>query len=340
MSQTSTLAEIEGFHARTRVPVGKDAHVPFSATQTEFPRSEDCLIYIPLDKNGRKITWDGSLAKSAADYVYFAMSEAGVSAVHLRDDRVFQPNAGARRQFMILSNNLLACAKADGAAVYAFEARGAAVKFPSGASMPLPVLLRAVQRKMPETGASAIYAFGRLNLIHYSAGKGVAYDSMIPLILANPSASIFQQKIETVADEITSLYEIFSAGSKSPEPVSARMVEVTVVRRMSMQHTLEVTYLFDWAEFFKIEAFYHYNRRYAVRFAGEPIRVLDQEAGEALSQLVRSPKYVIYFKEFDAMAVADRVVRQEGFDYMDYLQRFMADPAMQPFVKAGIRGIT
>lgn len=339
MSQTSALEEIKAFHARTRVPVGKDAHVPFSATRTEFPRYEDCLIYIPLDETGRKITWDGSLAKSAADYVYIVMSETGVFAVHLRDDSVFRPNAGPRTQFMVLSKNLLACAKAEGPAVSAFGVGESLVRFPSGASMALPVLLRAVQRKMPETGAPAIYAFGRLNLIYYSAGKGVAYDSTIPLILVDPSTSTFQQKMATVADATSSLYEIFSAAARSPEPPSARMVETTVVRRVSMQHTLEVTYLFEWAEFFKIEAFYYYNRRYAVRFAGEPIRVLEPETGEALSQLVRSPKYVVFFKEFEAMAIADRVVQQQGFDYMEYLQRFMTDPVMQPFVKAGIRRI-
>jgi hypothetical protein len=339
MSRTPEFAQIADFHARKRVPVGRDGWLSFGKEQNALPANEDCLIYIPVDEAGRKITKTGNPAKSAADYVYIVMSESGVRAVNLPDASVFEKDSSRRAGFMVLSNNLLASARVPVPNDGKYDVREQVLRFPSGAQMTLPWLARAVERKLPETGAAATFAFGRLNLVHYSSGGGIAYDSAIPLILVNPPPDVFARNAASLRDETTSLYELFSAPAETPGTPPERVVEATIVRRLSVQHTIEITYSFDWKEFFKIEAFHYDRRRFAVRFAGEGVRLLDEETGEALFELVRSPKYVVFFGEFPEMAVADRVVRQEGFDYDAYLQKFMADPAMLPYAGVARRRV-
>ncbi len=340
MSQEQTLAKIERFHERTDVPVGRDGRVSFGRQQTTFPSDEDSLVYIPVDKTGRKITWGGEPAKSAADYVYIVMSESGVRTVKLQDVSVFNSSDEKKAGFMVLSNNLLASARAQSSDSGKYEVRWPFLRFPSGRNMMLPGLMRGVARKAPDVGVLATFAFGWLDLVHYSAGKGIAYNSSIPLILVNPSKTAFPRSILMVSDVAASLYDIFAAPYSAPQTPSARVVDTTIVRRLSISHTIEITYMFDWAEFFKIEAFYYDRPPFSVRFAGECVQMLDEETGEALHELIRSPKYVVFFKEFPEMAVADRIVRQDRFDYGSFLQMFMDDPAMQPYASAVRRRVT
>lgn len=326
--------KIARFQSRVSVPVGKDSSISFGKMRDALPADYDCLIYIPLDASGRKITWSGEMAKSAADYVFIAMSKNGVFSLTIPTAEVFKSQIKGQSRFMVLSNNLLACSGTTYSGNGKFEVSGNLLRFPSGEQMMLPWLTHAVTRKLPETGEIGTFAFGWLDLVHYSSGGGFAYHSTIPLMLVNPFPSVFPNKIQPIVDSETSLYAIFSGTAKVPEMPASRMVEATVVCRLSMQRTIEITYSFDWAEFFKIDAFYYHGGHFAVRFRGEDVRLLNPEVGQALKELIRSPKYIVYFKEFAEMAIADRVTLQDKFSYATYLNEFMADPAMGDLVNA------
>lgn len=137
------------FQNRVSVPVGKDSSISFGKMRDALPADHDCLIYIPLDASGRKITWSGEMAKSAADYVFIAMSKNGVFSLTIPNAEVFKSQIKGQSRFMVLSNNLLACSGTTYSGNGKFEVSGNLLRFPSGEKMMLPWLTHPVTRKPP-----------------------------------------------------------------------------------------------------------------------------------------------------------------------------------------------